>query len=171
MITLLAAGLCAFQASAAGDPWSTVGPDVWTDRNTPAVCKEYPHADYMLFGSREAALKNDYAASEFFRSLNGEWNFLWADDYRKLPKDFADPAFDDSGWKKIAVPSNWEFQGYGTPIYINSPFEWSPDSGGKEPTFPEAVPGGLYRLRFSLPEAWRGRQVFIQLGGVKSWHS
>ena len=168
MIMLLSAGLFAYQAIAADDPWSKVGPDVWTDRNTPAVCKEYPHADYMLYGSREAALKNDYAGSEFFRSLNGEWNFLWADDCRKLPKDFADPAFDDSGWKKIAVPSNWEFQGYGTPIYINSPFEWSPDSGGKEPTFPEVVPGGLYRVRFTLPEAWRGRQVFIQLGGVKS---
>ena len=168
MITLIAAGLCAYQAGAATDPWSAVGADVWTDRNTPAVCKEYPHADYMLFGSREAALKDDYSASEFFRSLNGEWNFLWADDYRKLPKDFADPAFDDSSWDKIAVPSNWEFQGYGIPIYINSPFEWSPDSGGKEPTFPEAVPGGLYRVRFSLPAAWQGRQVFIQLGGVKS---
>ena len=168
IVMTLLTGLVAFQAVAATDPWSTVGPDIWTDRSTPAVCKEYPHADYMLFGSREAALKNDYTASEFFHSLNGEWNFLWADDYRKLPKGFADPAFDDSGWNKIAVPSNWELQGYGTPIYINSPFEFSPDSGGKEPTFPEVVPGGLYRVRFSLPEAWKGQQVFIQLGGVKS---
>ena len=151
--------------------WSSfaqLGPEVWTDRSTPAVGKEYPHADYMLFTDRQAALKDDYAASDFFLSLNGEWIFLWADDYRNLPKDFADPSFDDSKWDKIAVPSNWELQGYGTPIYINSPFEWSPDSGGKEPTFPEAVPGGLYRLRFSLPESWQGRQVFIQLGGVKS---
>ena len=146
----------------------TLGPEIWTDRNTPAVNKEYPHADYMMFSSRDAALKNDYASSEFFKSLNGEWNFIWADDYRKLPKGFADPGFDDSAWGRIAVPSNWEFQGYGTPIYINSPFEWSPDSGGKEPIFPDVVPGGLYRVKFTLPAAWRGRQVFIQLGGVKS---
>lgn len=152
----------------AGSAFAQAGPETWTDRSIPSLNKEYPHADYMLFGSREAALKDDYSASEFFRSLNGEWNFLWADDYRKLPKGFADPAFDDSGWKKIAVPSNWELQGYGTPIYINSPFEFSPDSGGKEPTFPDVVPGGLYRVRFTVPDAWQGQQVFIQLGAVKS---
>ena len=161
-MTLLAT-CCAWASFAA-----PAGPEIWTDRNTPALNKEYPHADYMMYGTREAALKNDYAASEYFLSLNGKWNFLWADDYRKLPKHFEDPAFDDSGWDRIDVPSNWEFQGYGTPIYINSPFEWSPDSGGKEPTFPEVVPGGLYRMRFTLPAAWDGRQVFIQLGGVKS---
>ena len=160
-LTALAA-LCTWSAAA------QVGPEIWTDRNTPALGKEYPHADYMLYGNRDAALKNDYAASEFFLSLNGQWNFLWADDFRKLPRNFADPAFDDSAWGRIAVPSNWETQGYGTPIYINSPFEWSPDSGGGTPTFPEVVPGGLYRLRFSVPAAWQGRQVFIQLGGVKS---
>lgn len=144
------------------------GPETWTDRNIPSLGKEYPHADYMMYGSREAALKNDYAASPWFRSLNGEWKFLWADDFRKLPQGFADPAFDDSSWAEIAVPSGWELQGYGTPIYINSPFEWSPDSGGGVPTFPEVVPGGLYRLTFTLPAGWDGRQVFIQLGGVKS---
>ena len=164
MTTLIATGLWACCAFAA-DP---AGPGIWTDRSTPALNKEAPHADYMLYGSREAALKDDYAASEFFRSLNGQWKFRWAADCRDLPKDFADPALDDSGWDSIAVPSNWELQGYGTPIYINSPFEWSPDSGGKEPTFPEVVPGGLYRVHFTVPDAWRDRQVFIQLGGVKS---
>ena len=159
---ILMTSLCAWSALA------QAGPEIWTDRSTPALNKEYPHADYMLYGSREAALKNDYAASEYFLSLNGQWSFTWADDYRKLPKHFEDPAFDDSGWDRIAVPSNWEFEGYGTPIYINSPFEWSPDSGGKEPTFPDVVPGGLYRQKFTLPAAWDGRQVFIQLGGVKS---
>ena len=157
-ILLLASALSAAQ----------LGPEVWTDRNTPAVGKEYPHADYMLFGSREAALKNDYAASEFFISLNGQWKFLWADDYRKLPRGFADSAYDDSAWGTIAVPSNWELQGHGIPIYINSPFEWSPDTGGGVPVFPEVVPGGLYRQAFTLPPDWDGRQVFIQLGGVKS---
>ena len=146
----------------------TLGPETWTDRSKPAVNKEYPHADYMLYGSRAGALQGDYTASAFFQSLNGQWSFLWADDYRKLPKDFAAPGFDDSAWDKIAVPSNWEFQGYGIPIYINSPFEWSPDSGGKEPTFPDVVPGGLYRVKFTIPASWRNRQVFIQFGGVKS---
>ena len=161
-ITFLAA-LGVWGASA-----QTLGPDVWTDRSRPAVGKEYPHADFMFYGSREGALQGDFSASGYFQSLNGEWSFLWADDYRKLPKGFAEPDFDDSSWDSIAVPSNWEFQGYGIPIYINSPFEWSPDSGGKEPTFPDVVPGGLYRTRFTVPSHWRNQQVFVQFGGVKS---
>ena len=33
--------------------------------------------------------------------------------------DFYKPEFDVSSWKEIPVPSNWEMQGYGTPIYTN----------------------------------------------------
>ena len=141
---------------------------VWTDRNTPAVNKEYAHADYMLFASREAALKNNYEDSENYILLNGLWNFNYADDARNLPKNFYEVNFDDSKWAKMQVPSNWEINGYGTPIYINSPFEFSPDSGKNAPTFPDVVPGGQYRVKFNVPSRWDGRQVFIQFGGVKS---
>lgn len=144
------------------------GDDVWMDRNVPAVNKEYPHADYMSYSSQSIALGNDYAKSDFFKSLNGKWNFTWADDYRNLPAGFYEPGFDDSAWDKFQVPGNWEINGYGTPIYINSPFEWSPDSGGKAPSFPEKIPGGAYRVKFNVPASWEGRQVFLQLGGVKS---
>ncbi|MBQ9450189.1 MAG: DUF4981 domain-containing protein [Bacteroidales bacterium] len=159
---ILMAAFCTWSVQAGA------GPDIWTDRNIPSLNKEYPHADYMLYSTRDAALKNDYSASEWFLSLNGQWKFLWADDCRNLPDGFEVPGFDDASWASIAVPSNWEFQGYGIPIYINSPFEWSPDSGGKEPTFPDIVPGGLYRMKFTVPAAWQGRQIYIQLGGVKS---
>lgn len=143
--------------------------DEWKDRNVPAVNKEYPHADYMLYGNQASALADNYSASEFFKSLDGKWNFFYASDFRNLPADFADPSFDDSKWAKIAVPSNWELQGYGTPIYINSPFEWSPNTSGREePQFPDIIPGGQYRVKFDLPAAWKGRQVFVQFGGMKS---
>ncbi len=143
--------------------------DEWKDRSVPAVNKEYPHADYMLFGSRDSAMEGDYSKSEFYKLLNGNWNFCFAEDFRELPEDFYLPEFDDSDWDRIAVPSNWEFQGYGTPIYVNSPYEMDPSTGAsREPSFPEKISGGLYRLQFSVPAEWGGRQVFIQLGGVKS---
>ena len=143
--------------------------DEWKDRSVPAWGKEYPHADYMLFGSREKALKADYSGSEYYKCLNGEWNFSYAEDFRELPENFWTNDYDDSAWGRIAVPSNWEFNGYGTPIYINSPFEMDPNTGAKkEPAFPDKIPGGAYRMWFSVPSDWDGREVFLQLGGVKS---
>ena len=163
ILTILALSACFCAAQAAGDD------SVWYDRSTPAINKEYPHADYMLYGSRDAALANNYASSENYVLLNGKWNFTWADDYRNLPKGFAEVGYDDSTWDLMDVPGNWEINGYGTPIYINSPFEWSPNTSGREePSFPEKVPGGLYRVKFTVPAGWDGRQVFVQLGGVKS---
>lgn len=143
--------------------------DEWKDRSVPAWGKEYPHADYMLFSSRDQALKGKYSDSEYYKCLNGEWNFSYAEDFRDLPKDFWNPDYDDSAWGSIAVPSNWEFNGYGTPIYVNSPFEMDPNTGAKkEPDFPEKIPGGAYRVWFTVPSDWDGREIFLQLGGVKS---
>lgn len=160
LLSTLALAALVFSASAQ---------DEWKDRSTVAVNKEYAHADYMLFNAQSAALAGDYSKSEFYKLLNGNWNFYYADDFRKLPEGFEKPEFDDSSWKSIAVPSNWEFQGYGTPIYVNSPYEMDPNTGAsKEPAFPEKIPGGLYRVNFSVPSDWDGKQVFLQLGGVKS---
>ncbi len=141
----------------------------WQDRSIPAVNKEYPHADYMLYTNRAEALDNDYAESEYFKSLNGKWNFKYAADIELLPQNFQDPAFDDSSWDKFDVPANWETNGYGIPIYINSPFEFDPNTGAKvEPKLPETIPAGAYRLKFEVPADWQNRQTFLQLGGVKS---
>lgn len=141
----------------------------WKDPSIPAVNKEYPHADYMLFGSRDRAIQGHYSGSEYYKSLDGNWNFCFSEDFRDLPEDFFLPEFDDSGWGQIEVPSNWEFKGYGTPIYVNSPYEMDPNTGAKKaPAFPEKIPGGLYRMTFTVPSGWDGRQVFLQLGGVKS---
>lgn len=141
----------------------------WKDRSIPAVNKEYPHADYMLYTSRAKALTNDYSDSKFFKSLNGKWNFKYVTDIELLPQNFQDPAYDDSSWDKFDVPANWETNGYGIPIYINSPFEFDPNTGAKvEPQLPETIPAGAYRLKFNLPEDWQNRQTFLQLGGVKS---
>ena len=148
---------------------SATAQDEWKDRSVPAWGKEYPHADYMLFSSRDQALKGKYSDSEYYKCLNGEWNFSYAEDFRDLPKDFWNPDYDDSAWGSIAVPSNWEFNGYGTPIYVNSPFEMDPNTGAKkEPAFPEKIPGGAYRVWFTVPSDWDGREIFLQLGGVKS---
>lgn len=84
-------------------------------------------------------------------SLNSEWMFTLADASQKdLLDSFFSPEFDDSGWKPIPVPSNWELQGFEEPHYC------SPD--------PDKT--GLYRKWFTLPSSWEGRQVMIDFEGV-----
>jgi hypothetical protein len=58
-------------------------------------------------------------------------------------------------WGKIAVPSNWETQGYGTYRYWN---DWqqdvAPDSEGR------------YRTEFTVPANWQEKDIAIVFGGV-----
>ncbi len=70
-----------------------------------------------------------------------------------------------SEWDTIAVPSNWERQGYGYPIYVNVPYPFEID----EPNVPtEDNPVGSYRRAFDVPESWAGQQVFVEFGAVSS---
>ena len=49
-------------------------------------------------------------------SLDGQWHFHWSPDPDSRPTGFESESFDVSGWDTIAVPGNWQTQGYGTPI-------------------------------------------------------
>ena len=52
-------------------------------------------------------------------SLNGRWKFQYYESPLEVPKDFFQPSFNDRKWGSIEVPSNWEMQGYGQPIFRN----------------------------------------------------
>lgn len=112
--------------------------------------------------------------SAYFHSLNGPWKFHWVANPQKRPTDFYLPSFDDSGWNLLAVPANWELNGYGVPIYVNQPYEFTGHAKRYAQLNPpydipaDYNPVGSYRKRFTLPEGWNGRQVFIHLGAVKS---
>ncbi len=96
--------------------------------------------------------------------LNGQWSFCLYTKPESVPADFAVPAFDDSEWSPITVPSNWQLQGVDRPIYTNVkyPFEVNP------PKVPQENPTGCYRTRFSLAEGWHCRQTRIIFDGVNS---
>lgn len=78
-------------------------------------------------------------------SRNGEWRFQ----LNGPAREFRQSGFDDSSWARIAVPGNWEMQGFEEPIY-------------KEPREGE----GLYRRTFNLPAGWQGRRVILRFDGV-----
>ncbi len=137
---------------------------------TPAVVqvnKEAPHATLFPYESKALAKANKKADSRYYQLLNGQWKFNWVSKPADRPADFYKTDFDDSAWSTFPVPANWEINGYGTPIYVNIPYEFA-----KKPKPPELPqdnnPVGSYRKTFNIPDHWTDRQIFIHLGAVKS---
>ena len=81
--------------------------------------KEAGRSSFLLF-SNEAELKdNNPQKSELYQSLNGNWKFNIVKNPTQRPMNFFATSLDDTNWKNIQVPSNWELQGYDIPIYTN----------------------------------------------------
>ncbi|SDD24263.1 beta-galactosidase [Niabella drilacis] len=131
-------------------------------------------ANAFAFETKALAEKRAKEASKYFISLNGNWRFNWVQDPNKRPVDFYKPGFDDSKWTNFPVPANWEVNGYGLPIYVNHPYEFTGRTKtGSRLTPPFDIPEdnnpvGSYRKKVIIPQDWDGRQVFIHLGAVKS---
>ena len=137
----------------------------WENPEVFQINREKAHASFYRFRDREKAIENDYTTSLFYQSLNGKWKFNWVKRPADRPVYFYRENFDVSGWDEITVPSNWELQGYGIPIYTNViyPFPKNP------PYIPhEYNPVGSYRKNFRLPADWKGKDVFIHFGAVRS---
>ncbi|MGQ9683449.1 MAG: glycoside hydrolase family 2 TIM barrel-domain containing protein [Anaerolineae bacterium] len=128
--------------------------------------KERPHVPLMSYPSEASALAGDRAASPFFQSLNGSWRFHYAANPAGAPEGFFAVDYDDSAWAEIAVPGNWQLQGYDRPIYVNVQYPFPVDTYPRVPR--DDNPTGSYRRRFAVPERWDGRQVFLLFEGVDS---
>ena len=107
--------------------------------------------------------------SKYFLSLDGTWKFNWVENADQRPTDFYKVDLDDSNWKPIIVPGNWEMYGYGVPEYVNVGFGWR----GHFDEQPPAVPTkdnhvGSYRRIINIPENWDGKQVVAHFGSVTS---
>ncbi|MEO1514491.1 MAG: glycoside hydrolase family 2 TIM barrel-domain containing protein [Bacteroidota bacterium] len=130
------------------------------------IGQEKPHAHLIPFPNRDACLAaKDKKESPFYLDLNGQWDFQWSPCPAQRPKDFFQEDFDTSHWPKIAVPSNWQLQGHGHPIYVNDryPFPKNP------PFVPEDDnPVGSYKRVFELPEQWAEKEIFLTFGAVKT---
>lgn len=108
-------------------------------------------------------------------TLDGTWKFNWTKTPGEQPADFFRTDFDDSRWKTFPVPGDWEVNGYGTPIYCSSgyTFKIDPPYVMGEPkkgytTTDERNPTGCYRRTFTLPAAWKGKEVYVHFGSVSS---
>lgn len=147
----------------------------WENIEVLSINREEARADFIPFANEQQALTGDKSKSPWFISLNGNWKFNWVSHPDNRPVDFYKTGFNDNSWKTIPVPSNWEMQGYGTPIYVSAgyPFKIDPPRVMGEPkkdytAFNERNPVGSYRHNFTIPNNWNGRRVFIHFAGVQS---
>lgn len=152
----------------------------WENERVFAINKEEGRATFIPFANAEE-MKQDPAykrpwertRSSRYLLLNGNWKFNWVKQPSERPVNFYQTNYDVSKWKEIPVPSNWEMQGYGTPIYTNitypirnnPPFIQS-QRGYTVEKEPNAV--GSYRRNFQLPADWKDKEVFIHFDGIYS---
>ncbi len=108
-------------------------------------------------------------------SLNGRWKFHWSPRPEQRPLKFYEQHFETRDWAEIPVPSTWEREGHGTPLYVNIkyPFHVDPPRVMGEPdesftSFRERNPVGSYVREFELPETWKGQRIILHFGGVRS---
>lgn len=148
----------------AADPNSRPVPE-WRNPEIIAVNREPARAFFVPFESADLAISGDPAGSRYHQQLDGHWKFHWSKRPADKPSGFQLPAFDDSGWDEIPVPSNWELQGYGNPRYVNVDYVFP----ANEPEVPvDDNPVGSYRHRFIIPDHWQGREIYIRFGAVNS---
>lgn len=139
----------------------------WENPQVTGINKVPAHAHYIPYHDALKALQGDESESGYYQSLNGTWKFNWSHKPTDRPVNFYEKGFDVSAWDEIEVPGNVELQGYGVPIYLNHPYEFT-----KKPTPPKIPrhwnPVSAYKRTFTLPEAWKERRVVIHFGGIKS---
>ncbi len=139
----------------------------WENPDIIASNKMDAHTTLIPFENIRQAIEGKIENSPYFKSLNGNWKFHWSKNPSTRPADFFTTDYNDSNWKEIPVPSNWELQGYGIPIYVNQPYEWTYDP--KPPEIPHDYnPVGSYRTKFTVPNDWDGREIILHFGAVKS---
>lgn len=135
----------------------------WENEKVVDINKEPSHVTFMAYPNEQQAIENDFKKSPWYKSLNGAWKFHYTDQPENRPADFYKTDLNDAGWKTIPVPGNWELNGFGLPIYTNIVYPFP-----KNPPFIDHkyAPVGTYRMNFTVPEDWNGKDVVLHFGSV-----
>ncbi|WP_066839268.1 glycoside hydrolase family 2 TIM barrel-domain containing protein [Rufibacter ruber] len=135
----------------------------WENPELVELNKEKPVATFLPFANEKDAITDKAEKSPYYKSLNGTWKFNYVARPADRPKDFFQPNFNASKWNDIKVPSNWELEGFGIPIYANViyPFPANP------PFIPhDNNPVGSYRTTFTVPADWKEKDIFLNFGSI-----
>ncbi|WP_066631664.1 glycoside hydrolase family 2 TIM barrel-domain containing protein [Labilibacter marinus] len=147
---------------------NTSAQEFWKDKQVYTVGTE-PHAcTHHIFADKASALEGDYKESPYFKSLNGDWKFNWAETVVDKPEGFHEPSFSVDGWETIPVPACWERHGYGVPSHRGLGMLVKAEKI-KIPAVPQDDNHvGSYRTTFEVPTDWKDRQTLLHFNGVSS---
>lgn len=156
-------------------PLFLYGYNHWEDEEVIGINKEGPRATFVPFKNKREALKGSESESSFYLSLNGKWKFSWAKEPALREKDFYKKDYNTANWNEINVPSNWQLEGYGTPIYTNWIYPHAPLPPRIMARVPskytkrvEPNPVGSYKREFMVPANWNDKEIFVHFAGVQS---
>ncbi|MBU0558815.1 MAG: DUF4981 domain-containing protein [Bacteroidetes bacterium] len=143
----------------------TIKTKEWENPELNSINREPMHSTLMPYESFEKAAVAKRFDSKYYFSLNGKWKFNWVNKPDDRPLDFYKVDYNVSEWKEINVPSNWQFEGYDVPIYLNMNYLFK-----MNPPFIEHSwnPVGSYRREFEIPADWKDRQTFLVFDGVEA---
>ncbi len=160
------------------------------------IHREPARASFFSYATVEEALQKEASSldeidgfsSEFVQSLNGEWDFYFAQNPNERLKDIkGSDAFyywenwDTSDWDKCIIPSNVQTQvdeakefKYESPHYVNQVYPWISyehiaygwQGQPVAPTSNNSV--AHYKRSFTLDEGLIDKNVFVSLQGVES---
>ena len=147
----------------------------------PPRCSAFPHLSAQAAAAAAAAVAGSTPATAAanYLDLCGRWQFHCARCPADRPRGFEAPGYQPSaaaGWADVAVPGNWEAQGYDKPIYLDERFAFTT----AWPAVPrEYNPVGSYLKTFETPAGLVGgggpaggvdveRAVFLQLAGART---
>lgn len=140
----------------------------WENPEVIQINRMPARATSYSFDTLEQALNRDRQQSTL-KVLNGDWKFQFVDKSENRSLDFYKQDYDSSGWKTIPVPSNWELEGYGMPIYTNSVYPMFKDVNDiVPPLITRDNPVGSYLKEFDIPDSWKDQQIILHFGGVTS---
>ncbi|MFS4481562.1 glycoside hydrolase family 2 TIM barrel-domain containing protein [Hyunsoonleella sp. 2307UL5-6] len=136
----------------------------WEDPEVFQLNRQPARATFYNFSNSKAAISGiDWKTSSSYKLLNGTWNFYYTDSIQGRPTDFYKDDFSLEGWDTISVPSNWEMEGFGLPVYTNIVYVFP-----KNPPFiPHNINNvGSYKRNFNIPSNWEGKDVYLHFAGV-----
>ena len=131
------------------------------DPNINSVNREPMRSTFIVYPSVAEVQSGSAISSPLYRSIDGEWKFLWLENVlTPNPEGFAAVKFDDSEWKTMPIPGMWELNGYGDPVYISHGWPWL-NWADNTPPFPpkERNHKGLYRREVEVPAEWKGKNI------------
>ncbi|MCR8668714.1 DUF4981 domain-containing protein [Aestuariibaculum sp. M13] len=125
-------------------------------------------ATFFPYNTLDLAKEDLLSKAENHLSLNGIWQFNYSEAPEFRPEGFYKEDFDTSNWSTIKVPSNWEIEGFGVPIYVNARYPFQKGQLNP-PDIPDGHnPVGSYKRTFTVANNWDGKDIFIHFGAVKS---